>query len=86
MSEKKAPTKCNHCQSTDIIFHQWGRTEYYSCKSCKNEVPMEVVQEQTNTWGAWDPKTYGFSSSSFTLPEGYYLDNFDGFEGSSEET
>lgn len=74
MSEnKKVPTKCNHCNSTDIVHHVWGRTEYWSCKSCKNEVKyVEEYIPKFNTlggdngivaspWTSWDPKQYGFT-------------------------
>lgn len=86
MSDIKAPESCNHCKSTKLHYHQWGRTEYYSCLDCKKEVSLSTSSVQTtsqdNIWAAWDPKTYGFGTTDYkiTLPEGLTLDNFDGSE------
>lgn len=41
MSDKKAPEICNNCGSKDVMFCVWGRTEYYTCKSCKKEVTSD---------------------------------------------
>lgn len=81
MEESKGPKICNHCQGSDVIYHVWGRTTFYSCKDCKQEV-KEQVQDQTSPSAAWDPKTYGFSTTdfSFTLPQGTTID-LDAFHG-----
>lgn len=64
MSEnKKKPTKCNHCYSTNVIFSQWGRVEYYSCGDCKKEITEE--KEPVTLWSGWDPKNYGFSKAEY---------------------
>lgn len=73
--EKKIPTICNHCHSTDIIFHSWGRSEYYSCLSCKKEVVfVEPYAREFSTnsstpdlvggLGIWDPKFYGYGGGN----------------------
>lgn len=60
--ENKKPTHCNHCKSSEIMHHVWGRTEFYSCLSCKKEVTyQEEPVSQPSLWKAWDPKEYGFS-------------------------
>lgn len=74
MSEnKKDPTSCNHCGSTNIAKQTWGRTEYWYCHSCKKEpVYVEPKKEDPipfNPWTpAWDPKQYGFSNASSPDP------------------
>ena len=75
-NEKKTPDHCNHCNSTDIVFHSWGRVEYWSCKSCKKEVTYVEPTTFGSPWGSWDPKTYGFGSSDLKLPPGTQT-NFD---------
>lgn len=68
MSDKKVPETCNHCKSNDIIFHIWGRVEFWSCRACKNE----VTYVEPSPWQTWDSKNYGVSdtSQSYTLPTG----------------
>ena len=84
--EKKTPERCNHCNSTNIIFHVWGRSEYWSCKDCKKEVTYVEPKVNDFRFSSWDPKTYGFGSSDFkftvpvdgtyrvTLPDGITFD------------
>ncbi len=62
--DKKEPTKCNHCNSTDIAKQVWGRLEFWFCRSCRQE-PVYVEPEIAPTlWtgATWNPKDYGLSS------------------------
>lgn len=67
--EKKVPEVCNHCKSKNVIHQVWGRTEFYSCKDCKNEVTY-VEPQKNDIWNyqTWNPKDYGFSSTDFSTP------------------
>lgn len=63
-NEKKTPSKCNHCNSTNIIHHVWNRLEYWSCKDCKQEVTYVEPKLDLGLGGiAWDPKIYGWGST-----------------------
>lgn len=77
MSEnKKKPTKCNHCYSTNVIFSQWGRVEYYSCGDCKKEITEETDKLPFSPRTSWDPKQYGFGSSDVhTFDDSIILDD-----------
>ncbi len=80
MEENKGPKVCNHCKGTDIIFHVWGRLEYYSCRDCKQEV-KDPIYDSANPWGVWDPKMYGIGSDfTIPLPQGLTVD-LDAFHG-----
>jgi hypothetical protein len=78
--DKKEPTKCNHCDSSDIAKQTWGRSEFWFCRSCKKE-PTYVEPETTPTLFSgsnWDPKHYGFSPytiSNDTLSDAFYFDD-----------
>lgn len=77
-NEKKIPTECNNCNSSNIIFHIWGRSEFYSCNDCKKEVTyIEKSLDIGSPWGIWGPGAHGSNSNvdarelRFNLPHGY---------------
>lgn len=86
-NEKKVPCKCNHCNSTNIIHQVWGRTEFWSCKDCKNEVTY-VEPNFGKPWEGYDTKTYGFGADlayidalEINLPPGNLISPYIDFDG-----
>lgn len=48
------PTKCNKCNSANIKHQVWGRTEYYVCTDCL----QEVVPQTQEAFVGYDAQYY----------------------------
>jgi hypothetical protein len=77
--DKKEPTKCNHCDSTDIAKQTWGRSEFWFCRSCKKEPVYTEPEAAPTLFGGstWDPKHYGFSPYTSSSDAFYFDDSND---------